>query len=537
VVTMTEIGAKVVSLFTGGTSGGKATLPGGLTVDKWIAQVEQERGADYSALVADIVAHLRGHGRADTVAQLRRVFPKTYDRMVPVVLPVLPKLVGELAHVYGGDGEKFEVLGEPTIAEDGSIVETVIPGFAEVVDRAALVPKLKEVNRLTTAIRRTYVRVTWDDKLGRIVLTIFTPDAVFPHFAADSYDLDQAAGVLLRVADAHIDGKPVKRWEWWSAGDKARGIPPDNFVIDEKGNVTRPADGVGNPFKDDAGNPVVPLVSFGDADTDAGYWLKPREDWLEQQRSVNVDTTSARHIARVTGFGVWTAQAASVNGAEDWPGENTLSPDEILPVPKGWTLENVAAQADLKGLDESAQSFIRTITSLNNLPPGSVLSEGRQVPSGVALQIERAPLDETRATQVDNYRESTTRLLDLIRYVWNDGHAASEQFRGTSRWTPGAVKPPEDPEARNRIDKQQIDMGIDSPVTVHMRRAKVSREEAEKHVEQCEADNRERMALSGLGARLMSGGPLPARPPPGPLAQARGATPEEPDDEDESANE
>lgn len=482
----------VVSLFRGARG---AVLPGGMTVEAWQKHVEAERGAGYANAVALNLAYYRGQAASDVRAEVLRTFPSSGERMTPVQLPLLRKLVDEQAHVYGGKGEKFEIVGD-----DGAVIDS--PAFAMMLERAEVARKLRRVvNTTTRLVRRTFVRVTWDDVDKRVRLTVFTPDVAWVRFQPDSWSLDAAHGALFALAPVIVDGKPVKRWEFWSAGET-----PENFIVDERGEVYGGESKGKNPYTADDGASIVPVVAFGDEDEDAGYWMPPREDWLSTQKSVNANETSRLHLARITGYGVWVAQSQSPN-ADPWPAEMGLSADEVFKAPNGWTLDNKFAQSDLSGLAAADDRHLRTITSLNNLPPGSVLAENRAVPSGVALAIERAPLDEVRESQVELYRAATNRLLDVMRIVHN-AHADEQIPAGRGRWTPGSVRPPVDPEAQNRDDEAQIRMGIASPVTVVMRRDGVGEAEAEAWVAKVRKHNRPTATLSSLGARLVAGSPL-----------------------------
>jgi hypothetical protein len=293
-----------------------------------------------------------------------------------------------------------------------------------------------------------------------------------------------------------------------------------------------------NVYVDDAGRSIVPIVSFSDEDEDAGYWLSPRRDLLDTQRNINVDETSRLHLARVSGFGQWVAERQSQNADDNWGAAVQFGADVLLKAPDGWSLNNKFAQADLAGLAETAKQHLQTVTSLNSLPPGSVLSEGRTVPSGVALAIERQPLDEERRDQVEVYRASVVRLLDVVRHVYN-AHSGEPALVGVPRWTPGQVRPPADPEQQNRVDEARVRLGIASPVTLLMEREGLAEDEAVERVAKMQAQNRPAATLSAFGARLVSGSPLSDAMPAGPLAQSRAATAarnEEQDDEDDGAD-
>lgn len=483
----------------GHNDGASVKLPTGETVGDWRANVEEERGKGYGPLVRNLLAHYNGEGAADTKDALQKTFPKTYQYMTPVTLPVLRKLVNERAQAFGGEGESFDWLPDD---EDAEPDET----FAEAVKASGFASFLKALDRRVEFCRRAFVRVTWDARDSRVRLSLFTPERVYPRWPADTRDMDAALGVLLEVEPIVEDGKKILRWEFWS--------PERAIVIDAKGRIDEGETGGENPYAYDGGEACVPLVSFGaDSDDVTGYWQHPRADWLDTQRAVNVDETSRGHLAQVAGFGVWVSESTT-GTADPWPDETVVAPAELIEVPNGRTLTNVVAQANLTGLAEASREHLNRVASLNDLPPGSVLTETRTVPSGTALAIERAPLMEAREDRVDAYRVPLARLAEVIRVVYNH-HADGAQIPpGSLRWTPGDVTPPPDREAQGRSDETYTRIGTLSAVRILMRDEGLTRDEAIERAKEIEEEKR---LVSARPATQGGGNPF-ARPPPSPLA-------------------
>lgn len=476
-------------------------LPGPADVKRWMTEVNTARGPGYASAVSISLAHYRLQGQADARRELAKVFANAHDRMSVITLPFIRKIAEETARVFGGDGETFDLL-DPRSGDP-------VDGWAQVVEDTNLRAKLKIINRLTRVARRTFVRVTWDAAQERVRITTWTPDAIWPRFAPDSYDLDSCHGVLLRLSDV-IDakGKPQKRWEFWS--------PTQNFIVNEIGETWVAEESGGkNPYRYDDGTPVVPIVSFGDEDDDAGYWLSPRQDWIDSQRALNVGESSRLHLSNVAGYGQWVAERNEDGQANDWEDEVETGPDGLVKVPRGWTLQNKFAQADFKGLGDEGERHLRVATSLNGLPPGSVIGDARQAPSGSALLLERRPLDELRTDQTANYREPVQRLLELVRIVHNHHCADGAEMIGVPRWVPGSAGLPPDPESQRRIREADVRLGVASPVTILMEDRGIPRAEAEKLAGECAADNAKRNTMTAIGARLVMGGAVVPTEPAG----------------------
>lgn len=467
----------IISSVFGDTSrAGSAKPPNGTSakdwVKNWLKDVEADRGAGYAPLVSLLVAHYRGQGKADTQEALKRLFPATYDTMQIVTLPLLRKLVTERARVFGGEGEVFAWLDN-----DGAPDEQ----FAAAVEAANVAHTLKAIDRLVELAGRVFVRLTWDESAGRVRLTVFTPDVTFPRWPADTRDIDACDGVLFSIDPLIEGGKRIERWEFWS--------PTANAIIDGNGRTSETPENY--PYRYADKSPCVPIVSFGaESDDVAGYWLPPREDLLDTQRNLNADATNLMHLSKIAGYGINVSESSTAGGvAEPWPERTVLSPLEILEVPNGRTFTHTPITADFAGLGEAAKQHLAMVTALNDLPPGSVLDEGRVPPSGVALSIERAPLMEVRQDRADAYRQSVARLLEVLRVVHNTHAGAGEEIgEGRPHWTPGDVSPPRDPEVQRRLDEADIRIGVSSAVRVLMRDSGLTRDEAQAKLQEIRED-------------------------------------------------
>lgn len=497
--------ARLVDLVTGRRPSSGEVLLGGLSLERWlsVAGDGKARPRGYTAAVQAVLAHLRGHSEQDTLTALRRYYPESASRMIVVTLNVVRKIVHEQARVFDGDGQRFDLVDDA-----GGVVDEAGPvAWQDVLDKAELVRKLREANRITRACRRSYVRVTPDVRRGGVRLSVFSPEAVYPQFVPDTdYDLDLARGVLLRLADTYgDDGNRVERWEFWSAGLDRDGTPagePENFHIERRGGggVTKIVGESGgkNPYTRDDGTPFVPLVSLSDEDADAGYHLLPSEQLLSAARAVNAAWTDLQFIARKQGHGQPYSEQREGGVVDDWPGKVTLGPDEPVLVPRGRTLGVLNYGADLERLLAICQAFLREVTQLESLPPGSVLSEARSVASGVALEIERTPLTELRRDQVECYRRSVHDLLETIRLVHNATRASNDGrfLRVKPRWIEGALTAPQDPETVNRVSEQRVRLGLTSPARLLAEETGATLEETLALAAEIAGENRARVTAS-----------------------------------------
>jgi hypothetical protein len=455
----------------------RAKLPGGRTVKQWIAESERAKGPGYAADVQTALSYYRGHPDADLAKWLRVHFPKTADQIVPVSVNVVKKIIDEQAQVFVGSPGFTLEQGEVTVEAAGDV------SWQSVVENGEAHRKSKEMNRIVKLVKRGFQRTTHDAKRKRLSLRNFTPDLVFPIFAQDSYDLNEAEGVLLEVACGwDKDGRKVRRFEFWCAGET-----PQNFIIDENDVQTLPplADGPW-PYNDAEGNAVVPIVSFADEDEDAGYWRRPSEQLIGAGRAVCLAWTNIHHVAKLQGFGQWVANPTGENPGQ-WGGppptdalgtgfirrmganlagsedpQISFGPDTLLTPPKGWVVDHIAQASNLAQLIEAVEAFVRHVTIFESLPAGSATPDARQVASGYALEVERRPLVELREDQVELYRRPMGDQLTTMRIVWN-AHQPTNTTRfpddAVGCFEPDEMRGPVDPKAQADLDEQRIRMG------------------------------------------------------------------------------
>jgi hypothetical protein len=414
-------------------------MPRGLTVSRFIDLSNLLKPADYRSSIEEVLRFYRGTAQQDIRRTLSTAFPRSYRLMQPVAVPLIERIIKAQAAVYSGSPQ-FELL-------DGAGAAVSAKGAADwkqIVKRCGLQRHLQQTNRITRLCRRSFVRVTWDANEKRVRLTTFTPETVHVLFHADDYSLSRSEGVLLEVAPALVGERLLKRWEFWSAGER-----PLNFVIDELGNFTGANEEFKNPYVGADGRPIVPIVAFNDEEDCAGYWLEPRRAPIDLQKAIDADQTNLRHIARTQSHGQWKSgfePGIEPGSAGDWVGQETtiidptgnvskestigIGPDRIIDIPPGRTLENAALNGKVDVLDASMSKLIRLFMTLESLPPGQMIDQARQI-SGYAMVVERQPLTKLRNDQVALYQQPTEELIGLIRTVW-DAHQDSNAERDSA---------------------------------------------------------------------------------------------------------
>jgi hypothetical protein len=463
-------------------------LPDGLTAEKFCERCDKARPSSYASVVQQALRYYRGLAQDDTMWALRRAFPKSADYMTPVSVPIVKYVINKQATVFSGepDFHLADATGNPV--EDSR--------WDKLITKVELQRHLQQANRMTRLCKRSFVRVTWSPRRGCPRLTTFTPDNVHVLFPPDATELNDALGVLLDLSPAIVNDVHVKRWEFWSAGEN-----PRNFIIDAQGTISGVPDESGtpqfdNPYRDDAGHPIIPIVSFADEDVSVGYWLIPDLSLIAAQQAIDVDQTTMKHVARLQCFGQWVSEVQpGEKQPDDWSGEPTqgqyspfgnrsglqglwgrlgqkrqdgdatitMGPDVILDVPAGRKLTHVKQEAQLAEQVLANDRYLKQLLTAQSIPPGEMMGEPARV-SGIALQLERMGLTELRNDQVALYQQPTEELMNVLRLV-NDAHQPDNSTRFgplVPKFSADVIDIPIDPAVQNATDLFELQNGLAS---------------------------------------------------------------------------
>lgn len=436
----------------------------------------------YAAAVSRAVAYYLGSAQTYVLASLRRSFPNTAQFMAPAPQGLYPRMIKERARAFAGDWSA-------TLTRNGEEVEAAgAVTWESVLDAARFGAVLVEANRLADVAGRVFVRVSWDEKRGRVILRLVTPDRVHLELDPDAVELSDASRVMVELQAVGES----RRFEVWTLGDD-----PQVIQYDERGKELSRAP---NPYRAPDGlpdgEPVIPIVGLTTVGAIHGLWPMPNEDMLSAAETADTVATSAVHSLKLNGFGQWVASNSAGTDAEQWPGQVDRGPEAIMIAPRGWQVEHVSQDSQATPSMEFLTRYIGNATAAASLPPGSVLSEGRSQASGVSMLLERQPLDELRADMLTYLTPGVRDLMRAIVIVWN-AHQPSNatRFLGCDvSFTSGSMTPPKTDAERADLDEVEIRIGVSSPVRVLMRDEGLTREEAIAKVHEIAEENRVRTA-------------------------------------------
>jgi len=516
-----------------------APLPGFDSIEDVIKHVQATQPQGYASRAATVFRYLDGCWQEDTRSALARVFPLSHAKMVPVGLPLIERVSETKATAFDGD-PSFDL-----VADDGTEVEFAADGvttWKSVVQDANVLDVLRRADERTVAGRLVFLRVGWDSDTSRVRIDRFDPQLVFPVYDVDQPTMASASMVVLELAPDVWNGKPRKRYEVWTAVVSETGQTEDAraFIVDEKGEWLADVGVDGeNPYRapngpDGDGYAVLPVVAFGDVAD--GPWPEPRESLVDAQRAMNVRKTNLHHVEILQAHGQWVSETTT-RDADSWSGAPSprgseasrlglnrnpapggaqipIGPDSIVNVPFGRSLANVPIQAQIANLRASDAAETKDVAVFEGIPVGRITGDAREV-SGVALQIENAPLARYRHKRLATFRRPVEEMLDLIRIVWNTHVEANRRFppswgRFTADTPPAVVDPVAMLDRAERMKRT----GLFTPAEVRAAATGESVEDAAKFLEEHAAELASATSTALAATRVF----------PSALAQARGAT-------------
>jgi len=396
------------------------------------------------------------------------------------------RVILDQAKVFAGSG-KFDLArpdGVALAAEDVAVKRwaDIYRGTSDV----GLVSRLKNTDQWTLLFNTCIAEVVPDAKLRMPRIYLHPPHQVW--VALDPFhptDLQRARGVLLEVASEsgleQVGGgardMKERRFMYYSA----RTDPPSAFLIDGTGDLVQSEDNPDDlmPYRNAAGEPVLPLVPFFEHIEELGFYCAQGQDLFDWQRSFNLSLTDVHNIAELQGFGELIFE--SQPGASKEQPQIVRGPTRANQLPPGVSAKVLSYSPMLRELIDLMREDVTRFMLLRGLPPGRVMAESRGVASGDALEIEERPLAEGRLDRVDLFRPRVAQLFDVLRMVNNYAYPDQPIDPAlTLSWSPGELERPRDKEKEVRVQQARISLGLTNPVEIIQHERGVSEAQAQE---------------------------------------------------------
>jgi hypothetical protein len=462
--------------------------------------------------------------RERVVDELKKSFQKTYAEITPYVLPVTQFFVEERAKVFleGADLTLVDADGEPlgekpappmpAAGAGGAAAPPKPPAkpepppaevqtWTKLCEDVALGLKLKRLDRYTTLFSTAFMK--WGHSERGVAAQIAFPQVVDVVFdPAYPFDLDMAHGVRVEIGgDASLEvteksGDQVtttqlKRYEFWCARPGE-----EQYQVLRSDGTREPVEGNPegkNPYADDEGKALVPLIMFTAHTEELGAFTLAGQGLHNFDLSVNVTLSDVHHIAKCQGYGQIVIE---MGPAEDKPPVLEVGPGRAMPLPNGSKADVLNGNPQLAALIEMVDKDLKRAAVMNGIPAGAVSLEARAIATGVALQVELRPLMERRTDAIEVYALPMRRLWRTAKAVWNTyaGEVKRKDVQAfpaeiQARWKPGDIQVPSDPQVQLDNDLVELANDLTTPAEILAKRRHISLDEARALYDRMRAEN------------------------------------------------
>lgn len=313
--------------------------------------------------------------------QIRRVY-KNPERVTPVALNVIRKVVNRLASVY---------LQDATRELDGTEQDRAI--YAEIEDSAALPVMMKQANRLTKLCGNTLLRPVWRNNAMR--LDVLCGDVVDVVTGDAPEDL-RAVLVTHHPQNGRQDEITYSLWT------------PELFQrLNYRGGVVESEP---NPYH------VLPFIPVWSQPPTSDFWLPGAEDLTLIQDAINERLTDLNYVLRFQSFGVGFVKGAKTKT----PRHDALEsgPGSVFLLPEGADLGFAAPDAPVEACLEAIDKLMKWAAVSNGLPASSMSLDPSEE-SGVSKIVSNSELEEARRDDIAMFARAEDQLFQLCRVIWN----------------------------------------------------------------------------------------------------------------------
>lgn len=445
--------------------------------------------------------HLEGNTLPQTVAALKRRFPKTFDEFPRLSFSLLRHVAITDAGAYETPPERWIEFGGINLAElrrdesgavvrkdDGTPVDIDLDDaeerssqFANLVREARLNLKKREQERRLMAGKTVFAFVGWDQTRHKPIVRYYYPCDVdyIPHHSAPE-DLDAAVCLMVRVQGPETE----EEQEWTDLWHRTATDLDDGTVEYGPWIAERIGSKSGSTplYGDDGVYPLrrFPWMALHDGLPDGSVFLDVERDLVDVANEYNANWCSHLRIADMHGF-----PPVFITGAEHLDGrEMEIGPGRAVPLPEGALPQQFSSDVN-SALTEANAGMLHVLSTTRQQSQGAYEPSAQAPASGVARQIQRIPqkraLDERKLIYKDFEESKFLPVLVEVSDYWGGTSIAHKPRVGTQSTEPGepldvayrvqfADEPEyEDPEARQRRERERYDLGLITYATLSVR--------------------------------------------------------------------
>lgn len=352
-------------------------------------------------------ARWSGYGWDD----IRAMIPDAIQNVIvqPVSTPFVKLVIDALQVVYAMPAE------ERLIKKDGDKLEDESALLNEIYKQCDHDRMSDQLCKWTGLFHTSFQTVSYDKRRRKLIKRNLPPFAVYVDPAAeDPTDIQHPECF---VAIAQLDRGETSKdntkvvWQCWYGERFWYETDPGKEYQDPALTIegTRP-----NPYKDEDGNPVKPIVATHFNQSDAIYSYGSDQLVLMNQR-LDRDLTALSFTMEYQGFSVAVAKGTTVEEMEKQPWSQAAM--VILEDPNA-SLEFIHPAVQMSEFFTAAMKKIRLFARLVGLDPDAVDPE-TMVQSGVSRAQARIALIEKREQEFPKWASYEREAYWLTSIVWN----------------------------------------------------------------------------------------------------------------------
>jgi hypothetical protein len=414
--------------------------------------------------------------RADMIDEMKRRFPKTWEKLDQLNLPLVHKQIKDLSRVFATKST-FKLMIKGGKPADDARQEKV----EQIIDRSGAHSVMKYADEVTQTVNRSATKAWWDPDMRRARISAWpchqvdvVPDPTL------WWSTDAAPAVLFELPG--IDGLGSRRWELWGRRADSLGGGGLHFVTDGK-EIFHVNAKDENPFRHPVtGVPIYPFVWWRN-DSSTSLYSLGNEEMLNVNRRVNSTFADLDYAIR---YKAWPATVHSVD--KDAPatvfGTKVIGPSEVIELGPGCRLDNLESTLPIADVSALLQDLIKMNALMSGLASSSVQFDQSAPESGYAKKLQDRPLLEHRENSIEIYRPSVEEQVYRLLIVHNTYAEPADRVNLSDvesvSWTPGDVDLSISPKELDDVYSVEVLQGVASKLEWRMARTGEGREEAQE---------------------------------------------------------
>lgn len=397
--------------------------------------------------------HLIGKGAVHVRTKLEKLYPRTHEKIEVLPFNFAKLSAATAASFY--DEEPHRALVDAETGEELEDDDEKTEAFHEAIEQSrarVVLPKADlRAEWMGDAVIAVRVREQLDPVTGGLIprgrLELHWGDHawVLPDKGAPT-DLQRSNGFVLKVKTTDANGRACDAFEVWT---RAAGEGWKTSTLGTGGEVIVP--------EEDYKGKLLPFLMLHAEDLDALPFVERGDDEVDMVEMLVVGLSDEAHIGRMQGH-----TDRVYKGSRRKENEVQGGPDRTIQIDTGEDLTALSYSPALTELRTGNIGQMKTWALTKQHPLHSYTIEGQAPESGVAREVAERPLERMRrARDTLLVEKEEQELWPIVAEVWTIFVDPTRALTGVRfKVTPRRPKPYEDPEAKQRRLREDLDLGV-----------------------------------------------------------------------------